>query len=105
MARVASTLTSAGRLRWSSGCGRGTLAILRGTDLPTDKAIFDVISAFGTVGLSTGITADLPTSRTTNARFAHVHRPGRHDHPGRIARRGTFQGGLPLSASSCRATF
>jgi trk system potassium uptake protein len=40
----------------------GTLVILRGTDLPTDKVIFEVISAFGTVGLSTGITADLPTS-------------------------------------------
>ena len=37
-----------------------TIAILRVTDLPTDKVIFEVISAFGTVGLSTGITADLP---------------------------------------------
>lgn len=40
----------------------GTLVILRGTDLPTDKVIFEVISAFGTVGLSTGITAELPPS-------------------------------------------
>ena len=40
----------------------GTLFILRGTDIPTDKVIFEVISAFGTVGLSTGITADLPES-------------------------------------------
>lgn len=39
-----------------------TLFILRGTDLPTDQVIFEVISAFGTVGLSTGITADLPPS-------------------------------------------
>lgn len=38
----------------------GTIAILRYTDLPTDKVIFEVISAFGTVGLSTGITAELP---------------------------------------------
>ncbi len=38
----------------------GTLAILRMTDLPTEKVIFEVISAFGTVGLSTGITAELP---------------------------------------------
>lgn len=37
-----------------------TLAILRSTDLPTDQVIFEVVSAFGTVGLSTGITADLP---------------------------------------------
>lgn len=40
----------------------GTLVILRETDLPTDQVIFEVISAFGTVGLSTGITADLPES-------------------------------------------
>jgi len=40
----------------------GTLFILRGTDLPTDEVIFEVISAFGTVGLSTGITAELPPS-------------------------------------------
>lgn len=40
----------------------GTLFILRGTDFPTDQVIFEVISAFGTVGLSTGITADLPAS-------------------------------------------
>ncbi|PLC48569.1 ATPase [Pollutimonas subterranea] len=40
----------------------GTLVILRSTDFPTDQVIFEVISAFGTVGLSTGITADLPES-------------------------------------------
>lgn len=38
----------------------GTLVILRITHFPTDQVIFEVISAFGTVGLSTGITADLP---------------------------------------------
>lgn len=40
----------------------GTLFILRTTDIATDKVIFEVISAFGTVGLSTGITAELPES-------------------------------------------
>lgn len=40
----------------------GTLVILRNTEIPTDQVIFEVISAFGTVGLSTGITADLPPS-------------------------------------------
>lgn len=40
----------------------GTLVILRTTNLPTDQVIFEVISAFGTVGLSTGITASLPES-------------------------------------------
>lgn len=37
-----------------------TLVILYTTEFPTDQVIFEVISAFGTVGLSTGITADLP---------------------------------------------
>lgn len=40
----------------------GTLLILRMTTLPADQVIFEVISAFGTVGLSTGITAQLPPS-------------------------------------------
>ena len=40
----------------------GTLVILSETDFPTDQVIFEVISAFGTVGLSTGITANLPES-------------------------------------------
>ena len=38
----------------------GTLVLLRLTPFPTDQVIFEVISAFATVGLSTGITADLP---------------------------------------------
>lgn len=38
----------------------GTLVILRVSPLPTEQVIFEVISAFGTVGLSTGITAQLP---------------------------------------------
>jgi trk system potassium uptake protein TrkH len=38
----------------------GTLVLLRVTDHATDRVIFEVISAFGTVGLSTGITAELP---------------------------------------------
>lgn len=40
----------------------GTLVVLRTTNLPTDQVIFEVISAFGTVGLSTGITGELPQS-------------------------------------------
>jgi potassium uptake TrkH family protein len=38
--------------------GTGLLMILTGEDL--DRALFECVSAFGTVGLSTGITADLP---------------------------------------------
>lgn len=40
----------------------GTLVLLRLTDFPTDQVIFEVISAFSTAGLSTGITAQLPAS-------------------------------------------
>lgn len=40
----------------------GTMIILRVSEFPTDQVIFEVISAFGTVGLSTGITADLPAA-------------------------------------------
>jgi trk system potassium uptake protein len=39
-----------------------TLVLLGLTDLPTDRIIFEVVSAFGTVGLSTGITAELPAA-------------------------------------------
>lgn len=39
----------------------GTFILLSTTVVPTDQVIFEVISAFATVGLSTGITADLPS--------------------------------------------
>jgi trk system potassium uptake protein TrkH len=38
------------------------LALLPMTALPMDKIVFEVISAFATVGLSTGITAELPAA-------------------------------------------
>lgn len=38
----------------------GTLVLLRVSDFPLDQVIFEVISAFSTTGLSTGITAQLP---------------------------------------------
>lgn len=37
-----------------------TMALLVMTDLESDQVMFEAVSAFGTVGLSTGITADLP---------------------------------------------
>jgi trk system potassium uptake protein len=37
-----------------------TIAVLQTTDQPLDLVLFDVISAFGTCGLSTGVTTDLP---------------------------------------------
>lgn len=37
----------------------GTLAMLEMTNQPFDRALFEVTSAFGSVGLSTGITAEL----------------------------------------------
>jgi trk system potassium uptake protein len=55
----------------------GTMVILQVTDLPTDKVIFEVISAFGTVGLSTGITADLPpTGQLVLVTLMYVGRVG-----------------------------
>jgi trk system potassium uptake protein len=40
--------------------GVATLLLLTVSDLPLDAVLFEAISAFDTVGLSTGITADLP---------------------------------------------
>lgn len=40
----------------------GTVFILHTTDIATDRVILEAISAFATVGLATGITADLPES-------------------------------------------
>ncbi|HCA87703.1 MAG TPA: ATPase [Streptomyces sp.] len=37
-----------------------TLAFMLSTDFSLDRSLFEVISAFSTTGLSTGITADLP---------------------------------------------
>lgn len=42
--------------------GFGTLALLQMTDFELSQILFEVISAFGTCGLSTGITAALPES-------------------------------------------
>ena len=39
-----------------------TLMLLQITGLPTSDVLFETTSAFATVGLSTGITADLPTA-------------------------------------------
>lgn len=38
----------------------GTLVLLAITGMKLDAVLFEVVSAFGTVGLSTGITADIP---------------------------------------------
>jgi trk system potassium uptake protein len=38
-----------------------TLLLVGITRLPTDEVLFEVTSAFATVGLSTGITAELPS--------------------------------------------
>jgi Trk-type K+ transport system membrane component len=39
-----------------------TLLLLQTTELPTRDVLFESVSAFATVGLSTGITADLPSA-------------------------------------------
>ncbi|MFT0847427.1 potassium transporter TrkG [Actinomycetaceae bacterium L2_0104] len=46
----------------ASMVGIGTLALLQITDLPLSHVLFEVISAFATCGLSTGITPDLPVA-------------------------------------------
>src|SRR5690606_26123567 len=38
----------------------GTMCLVLFTDYSLDRCLFEASSAFGTVGLSTGITADLP---------------------------------------------
>lgn len=40
--------------------GMSTLALLSVSDLTLEDALFETVSAFATVGLSTGVTADLP---------------------------------------------
>lgn len=40
--------------------GTATLVLLSVSDLTLDHALFEAVSAFATVGLSTGVTADLP---------------------------------------------
>ena len=40
--------------------GTATLAVLALTDFPFHAVMFETISAFATVGLSTGITPELP---------------------------------------------
>lgn len=42
--------------------GAATALMLLLTDLPLSRGLFEVLSAFGTVGLSTGVTPDLPSS-------------------------------------------
>jgi len=49
----------------ASMVGLGTLVLLSLTDLPLRDVLFEVISAFATVGLSTGITPDLPPAAQT----------------------------------------
>jgi potassium uptake TrkH family protein len=44
----------------ASAVGAGILILLSATELPLEDVVFEVISAFATVGLSTGVTADLP---------------------------------------------
>lgn len=39
----------------------GTLALLVLTEHPLDHVLFEAVSALATVGLSTGITSDLPS--------------------------------------------
>ncbi|HEU5159982.1 MAG TPA: potassium transporter TrkG [Streptosporangiaceae bacterium] len=44
------------------GVAAATFALLHLTPYSTDRVLFEVVSALGTVGMTTGITADLPTA-------------------------------------------
>ena len=57
--------------------GVGTIILLSVTPLPLSSVLFEVISAFATVGLSTGVTADLPpTAQLTLIVLMYVGRVG-----------------------------
>lgn len=48
-------------LLWGAGAvAIGTIILVNLTDAPFEYVLFDVISGFGTVGLTTGVTASLP---------------------------------------------
>ena len=53
-----------------------SIAILQITKEPFDYVLFDVISAFATCGLSTGLTADLPAEWGVRHGRHHVHGAG-----------------------------
>lgn len=55
----------------------GTLVFMWQTDIPLDRSIYEVISAFATCGLSTGITASLDTdAKTTLILMMYIGRIG-----------------------------
>jgi potassium uptake TrkH family protein len=55
----------------------GTMVVLLVTDLALDVVLFEAISAFATVGLSTGITADLPpVAQATLMMLMYIGRVG-----------------------------
>lgn len=55
----------------------GTGVFMAQTDIPLDRALYEVISAYATCGLSTGITADLPPeAKTTLIVLMYVGRVG-----------------------------
>ena len=64
-----------------------SIALLQITKQPFDYVLFDVISAFATCGLSTGLTADLPPIGRLRHGRDDVHGTRRHRDPGRRARR------------------
>ena len=65
----------------------GTLGLIETTDgVDLQAALFEVTSAFATVGLSTGITPTLAGLGAADPGFVDVRRPGRNDR-GRVGHR------------------
>ena len=58
----------------------GTMLLLMFTDYSLEKVLFESISAFATVGMSTGITYNIPPVGAVGPHGPDVHRPHRHHH-------------------------
>ena len=58
-----------------------TFVLMEITQISFDAVLYETVSAFATVGLSTGITATLPARWAVGAGGFDVHRPARAHQP------------------------
>ncbi|MGN9839751.1 potassium transporter TrkG [Nonomuraea sp. H19] len=81
--------------------GVATYILLALTPHSLDQVLFEVVSAFGTVGLSTGITADAAARRAPAVGAAHVRRPDRAADAGLGARAEGARSSLRTTRGAC----